>query len=114
MISILEEKDGPHGYEIAFLLQGDILNIYVGNLAYEVTEEVLSNVFGEHGEVTSVKIIMDTYSGRSKGFGFIEMAHQAEAEAAIQELNSISLNGRNLIVNEARPRKERAPRFSRY
>ena len=96
------------------LLPGDILNIYVGNLAYEVTEEVLSNVFGEHGEVTSVRIIMDAYSGRSKGFGFIEMANQAEAKAAIQELNDISLNGRNILVNEARPRVERAQRVSRY
>jgi RNA recognition motif-containing protein len=82
------------------------VNIYVGNLAHELTEEELREAFQEFGEVTSAKIITDRYSGVSRGFGFVEMANKAEAEAAITGLNGKELKGRTLTVNEARPRSD--------
>ena len=82
------------------------MNIYVGNLSYEVTEEDLKEAFEVFGEVESVKVLKDTYSGRSKGFGFVEMASNAEAQAAIDGLNDKELKGRTLTVNKARPRTE--------
>lgn len=83
------------------------MNIYVGNLPYSVTEDDLKNVFGEFGEVSSASIITDKYSGRSKGFGFIEMPNDPEASEAINSLNESDLKGRNMRVNEAKPRTER-------
>jgi len=83
------------------------MNIYVGNLPYSVTEDDLKNVFGEFGEVSSASIITDKYSGRSKGFGFIEMPNDTEASEAINSLNESDLKGRNMRVNEAKPRTER-------
>ncbi len=80
------------------------MNIYVGNLSTEVTEEDLNNLFSEYGNITSVKIIKDMYSGTSKGFGFIELSGQAEAQAAINKLNSKELKGKSIVVNEARPK----------
>jgi len=82
------------------------MNIYVGNLSYEVTEEDLQEAFKEFGQVESVKIIMDKYSGQSKGFGFVEMPSKAEGQSAIEGLNGKDLKGRTLNVNEARPRTE--------
>ena len=82
------------------------MNIYVGNLAREVTEEELREAFEAFGQVESAKIIMDRYSGVSRGFGFVEMPTKADAEAAIAELNGKELKGRTLSVNEARPRTE--------
>jgi len=82
------------------------MNIYVGNLSYEVTEEDLRQAFETFGEVTSAKIITDRSSGTPRGFGFVEMATKAEAEAAIAGLNGTELKGRTLTVNEARPRTE--------
>jgi RNA recognition motif-containing protein len=82
------------------------MNIYVGNLSYEVTEEDLQEAFGVFGQIESVKIIKDTYSGRSKGFGFVEMANNADAQSAINGLNDKELKGRTLKVNTARPRTE--------
>lgn len=82
------------------------MNIYVGNLSFDVSETELRNAFAAHGEVTSARIITDSYSGKSKGFGFVEMAGQAEAEAAIKALNNKELKGRPLKVNEARPKSE--------
>ena len=82
------------------------MNIYVGNLALNVTEEDLQQAFGAFGEVTSAKIIKDKYSGESKGFGFVEMSAGAEAQSAIQGLNGKELKGLMLKVNEARPRTE--------
>jgi RNA recognition motif-containing protein len=86
------------------------MNIYVGNLSYTITEDELKQVFAEFGEVSSASIITDKYSGRSKGFGFVEMPTQAEAEAAIRSLDGKSVKGRNLKVNQARPREERPER----
>ena len=83
------------------------MNIYVGNLPYSVTEEELRDAFGEFGEVTSVNIIMDKCSGQSKGFGFVEMANNSEADEAIKALNESPMKGRNLRVNQAKPRSDR-------
>ncbi len=82
------------------------MNIYVGNLSYEVTEEDLRQAFGAFGQVESINIIKDKYSGESKGFGFVEMPDKAEAQSAIEGLNDKELKGRDLKVSEARPRSE--------
>ncbi|MFO7970144.1 MAG: RNA-binding protein [Desulfobacterales bacterium] len=82
------------------------MNIYIGNLSYEVTEEDLKEVFEVFGEVNTVKVIKDNHTGRSKGFGFVEMPAKAEAESAIQGLNGKDLKGRTLNISEARPRPE--------
>ncbi len=82
------------------------MNIYVGNLSYKVTEEDLKEAFEVFGAVDTVKVIKDNYTGRSKGFGFVEMPANAEAQAAIEGLNEKDLQGRSLNVNEARPRSE--------
>ncbi len=84
------------------------MNIYVGNLSYEVTENELQQLFEEYGAITSVSIITDRDTGRSKGFGFVEMEEDADAEKAIQELDGVSVNDRNITVNQARPRNERS------
>ena len=82
------------------------MNIYVGNLSYEVTEEELKEAFEAFGNVETVKIIKDNYTGRSKGFGFVEMPSNDEARSAIKELNDTELKGRTVKVGEARPRSE--------
>jgi RNA recognition motif-containing protein len=81
------------------------MNVYVGNLSYDLSEEDLKSAFEEYGEVTSAKIVSDRYSGRSKGFGFIEMSSDDEAKAAIEGLSGKELAGRAIVVNEARPRR---------
>jgi RNA recognition motif-containing protein len=83
------------------------MNIYVGNLSYSVTEDDLREMFGKFGEVTRVNLITDKFTGQSKGFGFVEMAVKSEAEAAIKALDGSAAKGRNLRVNEARPRTDR-------
>ncbi len=88
------------------------MNIYVGNLSYETSESDLRNVFGEHGEVSKVNIIMDKMTGKSKGFAFVEMDNDSDGQNAIDTLNNADLNGRNLKVNLARPREERPARKS--
>jgi len=82
------------------------MNIYVGNLSYSLTESELRENFENFGEVTSVKIIKDRYSGRSKGFGFVEMPSDDEAKAAIEEMNGKNLDGREIKVNKARPKSD--------
>jgi len=82
--------------------------LYVGNLTYGVTDGSLAQLFEPHGTVQSAQVIMDRDTGRSKGFGFVEMASAAEAQAAIQSLNGKENDGRALTVNEAKPREERA------
>lgn len=82
------------------------MNIYIGNLSYEVTEEDLKQAFEAFGKVESVKIIKDKYTNRSKGFGFVEMPDNADAQSAINDLNDTELKGRTLKVNKARPRSE--------
>jgi RNA recognition motif-containing protein len=90
-----------------------LMNIYVGNLAYGVTDEELRDAFAEFGEVSRANVIMDRDTGRSKGFGFVEMPDNAQAEAAINGLNEKPLSGRAIRVNEARPRDDR-PRRPRH
>lgn len=85
--------------------------LYVGNLAYSVRDDDLQQAFGEFGAVTSAKVMMDRDTGRSKGFGFVEMGSDAEAQAAIEGMNGQSLAGRAIVVNEARPREERPGGF---
>ena len=80
------------------------VNIYVGHLPYKITEDSLRDLFEQHGEVSSVKIITDRETGRSKGFGFIEMSDNAAAENAILQLNETEVQGRNIRVNVAKPR----------
>ena len=84
--------------------------LYVGNLSYSVTEERLQQHFAQHGSVVSARIITDKFSGRSKGFGFVEMDSDEEAERAISALNGTDFEGRNIVVSEARPQAPRAPR----
>lgn len=81
------------------------MNIYVGNLSYGMSEGELRDAFAAFGEVSSAKILMDRETGRSRGFGFVEMPNQGEAETAISNLNGKELSGRALRVNEARPRE---------
>ncbi len=90
------------------------MNIYVGNLSNEVTEEDLKQTFETFGEVESVKIIKDKYTNRSKGFGFVEMASKAEGQSAIDGLNGKELKGKAVNVNEARPRTESRGRGGGY
>lgn len=83
------------------------MNIYVGNLPYGTTDQELSALFGQHGAVSSSSIIIDRETGRSRGFGFVEMPNDDEARRAIEALNQSDLGGRALVVNEARPREPR-------
>jgi cold-inducible RNA-binding protein len=86
------------------------MNIFVGNLAWTTTEEDLAQLFEPFGTVEQARIATDRDTGRSRGFGFVEMPDDTEAQAAIDELNGSSIGGRPLTVNEARPREERRPR----
>lgn len=90
-----------------------VMNIYVGNLPYQTTEDDLHSLFSAYGDVSSAKIIIDRDTGRSKGFGFVEMADGAQGQAAIEALEGSDMGGRNLRVNEARPREDR-PRRPRF
>jgi RNA recognition motif-containing protein len=85
--------------------------LYVGNLPFGASEETLKNLFAEAGTVESVKIITDTYSGRSRGFGFVEMASKEEGEKAISLLNGKTFMERALVVNEAKPQKKKGGEF---
>jgi RNA recognition motif-containing protein len=83
------------------------MNIYVGNLSYDATEDDLREAFSQHGEVTSVNVIMDRETGRSRGFGFVEMPNADEARRAMEALNMKEIAGRAINVNEARPKTDR-------
>jgi RNA recognition motif-containing protein len=83
------------------------MNIYVGNLSYDMSEDAIREAFAEYGDVSSAKILSDRETGRSRGFGFVEMPNQSEGEAAIAQLNGKDVGGRALRVNEARPREPR-------
>lgn len=84
--------------------------LYVGSLPFDTTEDQLQTMFSAHGTVSSVKLITDRDTGRSKGFGFVEMADDASAQTAIQKLNGSQVGSRNIVVNEARPMAERSNR----
>jgi len=82
------------------------MNIYVGNLSWNLKDQDLSNLFAAHGEVISAKIVNDKFTNRSKGFGFVEMANDDQAQAAIAALNGTEVDGRNIVVTESRPKQE--------
>ena len=84
------------------------MNMYVGNLSYSVTEDELRSMFTEYGDVVSAKLIMDRETGRSKGFRFVEMSNNSEAQKAMEDLNGNTVDGRALTVNQARPREDRS------
>ena len=86
------------------------MNIYIGNLPYSATENDIRDKFSQYGEVTSVTVITDKFSGQSKGFGFVEMANNSDADEAIKALNDTPFNGRNIKVNQAKPRSDRPRR----
>lgn len=91
------------------------MDIYVGNLPYSVTGEDLRNTFSEYGEVSDAKVISDKYSGRSKGFGFVQMPDNSHAEKAIQDLNDSDMQGRKIKVNQSRPKSsDDRPHRDRY
>lgn len=83
------------------------MKLYVGKLSYDTDDKKLEEIFAEHGKVTSVAVIKDRDSGQSKGFGFVEMADDAEAQTAIKELNGKEVDGRSIVVNQARPQTSR-------
>ena len=87
------------------------MNIYVGNLPYEIDDDELKLTFDPYGQVDSARVISDRYSGRSRGFGFVEMGDDTEAQAAIDGLNGKDFKGRPLTVNQAKPREDRRPRW---
>ena len=91
-----------------------MMKIYVGNLPYGATEDELRTAFGAFGEVSTVNLITDKFTGQSKGFGFVEMADNASADKAIKGLNETAMGGRNLKVNQAKPRGERPARGPRW
>ena len=82
------------------------MNIYAGNLSWNLKDQDLQNLFAQHGEVSSAKIVTDKFTGRSKGFGFVEMPNDDQANAAITALNGTEVDGRNIVVNESRPKPE--------
>ena len=84
------------------------MNIYVGNLSYQTTEDELRDLFAEFGDVVSTKLIVDKFTDQSKGFGFVEMSNNSEAQKAMDELNGRDVNGRNVTVNQVRPREDRS------
>ncbi len=88
----------------AFTVRRKVMNIYVGNLPYTISEDDLRDLFEQYGEVSSVNIISDRMTGRSKGFGFVEMTDSAAAQEAIDKINGSDVKGRSIKVNEARPR----------
>ena len=90
------------------------MNIYVGNLPYTISEDDLKGTFSEFGEVETVNIIKDKFSAKSKGFGFVEMPSNSEADKAIKALNDTALKGRNIKANQAKPKSDRPKRRPRY
>jgi RNA recognition motif-containing protein len=89
------------------------MNIYVGNLSWGLKDQDLANMFTPFGEVASAKIVMDKFTQRSKGFGFVEMPNDEQAQAAIAQLNGSEVEGRNLVVNESRPKEEGSGGFKK-
>ncbi|PKL17400.1 MAG: RNA-binding protein [Spirochaetae bacterium HGW-Spirochaetae-5] len=90
------------------------MNIYVGNLSYKMTDEDLGNLFNTFGSVSESKIVIDRETGRSKGFGFVEMPNQAEGDEAIKQLDGKEIEGRSIKVNVAKPKEDKPRRSQRY
>jgi RNA recognition motif-containing protein len=97
-----------------FFRDGEAMNIYVGNLPFSITDADLRDTFSRFGDVSQVNLITDKFTGESKGFGFVEMANNAQADAAIKGLNGKDLKGRNITVNQAKPKTDRPSRDRRY
>src|SRR5436189_4494591 len=95
-----------HWWHLFVFLKSHKMNIYVGNLSWGLKDQDLANLFAPFGEVSSAKIVTDKFTQRSKGFGFVEMASDEEAQAAIAQLNGTEVEGRSLVVNESRPKQE--------
>jgi RNA recognition motif-containing protein len=91
-----------------------MVNIYVGNLSYNMSEEELRNMFEAHGKVDRASVAMDRTTGRARGFGFVEMPNDVEARAAMSALNETEMQGRKMMVNEAKPKEDRPARRDRY
>jgi RNA recognition motif-containing protein len=91
-----------------------MVNIYVGNLSYNTTEDDLRSMFEAHGKVDRASVVTDRMTGRARGFGFVEMPNDAEAKTAISALNEMEMQGRKMMVNEARPKEDRPARRERY
>src|SRR5687767_11062735 len=91
---------------LIFFLKFSKMNIYVGNLSWSLKDQDLANMFASFGEVSSAKIVTDKFTQRSKGFGFVEMPNDEQAQAAIAQLNGSEVEGRNIVVNESRPKQE--------
>ena len=89
------------------------MNIYVGNLSFDTSEENLRQAFEAHGEVSSVNIITDKYSGKSRGFGFVEMSDDDTAQSTIEAMNGQDIDGRTIVVSEAKPRQDKGDRGNR-
>ena len=106
----MPDKDGTGRFINQQKGLGEVMNIYVGNLPYSIDRDQLREIFAAYGEVAAARIVNDRETGRSKGFGFVEMADNAQAQAAIEALNGSDIGGRKAVVNEARPREERPPR----
>lgn len=109
----LGKADTTVGERMLTCFEEEEMKIYVGNLSYRMNDGALEQLFAQFGSVSSSKIIMDRETGRSKGFGFVEMANQSEGEEAIKQLDGKEIEGRNLRVNEARPEAERPRRGPR-
>jgi RNA-binding proteins (RRM domain) len=103
---ILNQNITTFGEYIYPLFKQLFMNIFVGSLPFKIVESELQEIFEEYGEVTSVKIITDKATGRSKGFGFVEMTNEEEAKKAIEELNNAEVEGRTIVVNKAEEKKE--------
>jgi RNA recognition motif-containing protein len=95
-----------HWRHLLVFLKSHKMNIYVGHLSWGLKDQDLANLFAPFGEVSSAKIVTDKFTQRSKGFGFVEMPNDTEAQAAIAQLNGSEIEGRNLVVNESRPKQE--------
>jgi RNA recognition motif-containing protein len=100
----------PDGRHLVFSFSELTMNIYVGNLSYGATDESLTALFSQYGTVDRASIITDRETGRSRGFGFVEMPNESEGDAAIEALNDKEVDGRSLKVNKARPKTEQRPR----
>ena len=90
------------------------MNIYVGNLPYSIDRDQLREIFAQYGEVRAARIVTERETGKSKGYGFVDMDNNEEANAAIAALNGTDIGGRKAVINEARPREDRGPRGPRY
>jgi len=106
-ISCLVFFDGDTSTNAHCFVRQKIMNIYVGNLPYDVSETDLREIFSQFGEISQINLITDKFSGQSKGFGFVEMENNSQADAAIKGLNESNFKGRNIKVNQAKPKSDR-------